>query len=139
MCFIYYHKLKILRIKVDETPYVIPSDNPFYDMDNVKKEIWHYGLRNVWRFSFDKETGDMYLGDVGQNNWEEINFQSSDNIGGMNFGWKILEGTHCYPEDIKDCSSENTELRTGLLMLSKQKLCILFFKRLYSHTVSKSR
>ena len=101
----------ILRIDVNtEKGYKIPEDNPFYKHKKFKEEIWHYGLRNVWRFSFDKETGDMYLGDVGQNNWEEINFQSSDNIGGMNFGWKILEGTHCYPEDIKDCSSENTEL-----------------------------
>ena len=101
----------ILRIDVNtEKGYKIPEDNPFYKHKKFKEEIWHYGLRNVWRFSFDKETGDMYLGDVGQNNWEEINFQSSDNIGGMNFGWKILEGTHCYPEDIKNCSSENTEL-----------------------------
>ena len=101
----------ILRIDVNtEKGYKIPEDNPFYKHKKFKEEIWHYGLRNVWRFSFDKETGDMYLGDVGQNNWEEINFQVADDNGGMNFGWKILEGTHCYPEDIKNCSSENTEL-----------------------------
>ena len=99
---------KILRIKVDETPYVIPSDNPFYDMDNVKKEIWHYGLRNVWRFSFDKIMGNMYMGDVGQNNWEEVNFQLS-NQKGINYGWNIMEGRHCFNEE-NLCDSTQYEL-----------------------------
>jgi glucose/arabinose dehydrogenase len=99
---------KILRIDVNtDKKYLIPENNPFYNHTNKKKEIWHYGLRNVWRFSFDKKTGDMYLGDVGQNNWEEINFQPSNSKGGLNFGWNILEGTHCYPEDNQDCNSDN--------------------------------
>ena len=101
----------ILRIDVsNHKNYKIPKDNPFYNSNKFKSEIWHYGLRNPWRFSFDKETGDMYIGDVGQNNWEEINFQPSDSQGGMNFGWKILEGTHCYPDDDKNCSTEGTVL-----------------------------
>ena len=81
--------------------YIIPKDNPFVHNKNARKEIWSYGFRNVWRFSFDKETGDMYLGDVGQNNWEEIDWQPSNSKGGYNYGWNILEGNHCYPEDLK--------------------------------------
>ena len=101
----------ILRIDVNnDTEYLIPKDNPFFNDKNRKNEIWHYGLRNVWRFSFDRKTGDMYIGDVGQNNWEEINFQPADSKGGLNFGWNILEGTHCYPNDNQQCSRDNTVL-----------------------------
>ena len=88
---------KILRIDVDNgEPYTIPSENPFVNVEGAKGEIWLYGLRNVWRFSFDRETGDMYLGDVGQDKWEEINFVSSASTGGQNFGWRVMEGNHCY-------------------------------------------
>jgi len=98
---------KILRIDVStEKGYKIPIDNPFYNLDTAKKEIWSYGLRNPWRFTFDKKTGDMYIGDVGQWDWEEINYQLSDNKGGLNFGWNILEGNHCYKEH-KLCESKN--------------------------------
>ncbi len=93
---------KILRIDVDTgDPYAIPDDNPFINNEDVKGEIWLYGLRNVWRFSFDRETGDMYLGDVGQDLWEEIDFVVADKAGGQNFGWRVMEGNHCYnpPED----------------------------------------
>ena len=101
----------ILRIDVNgEKEYLIPKDNPFVNNENIRKEIWHYGLRNAWRFSFDRKTGDMYIGDVGQNNWEEINFQPADSKGGLNFGWNILEGTHCYPNDNQQCSRDNTIL-----------------------------
>ena len=87
----------ILRIDVDNgDPYSIPSDNPFINDPNAKGEIWMYGLRNVWRFSFDRETGDVYLGDVGQDLWEEIDFVSSEEDGGQNFGWRVMEGNHCY-------------------------------------------
>jgi glucose/arabinose dehydrogenase len=99
----------ILRIDVNtKEKYLIPKDNPFINNSNVKKEIWHYGFRNVWRFSFDKLNGDMYIGDVGQNNWEEINFIMANSKGGSNFGWSILEGNHCYPEDNNKCNSQNT-------------------------------
>lgn len=82
---------KILRLDVDSAePYAIPADNPFGN------EIWAYGLRNPWRMSFDRQTGDLYIGDVGQNAWEEINLVSSSTPGGMNFGWDFLEGTHPY-------------------------------------------
>lgn len=85
----------ILRLDVDgEEGYAIPEDNPFVGTDDGADEVWAYGLRNVWRFSFDRATGDLYLGDVGQNQWEEINFQPADSPGGENYGWNIYEGTH---------------------------------------------
>ncbi|MDP7165563.1 MAG: PQQ-dependent sugar dehydrogenase, partial [Candidatus Marinimicrobia bacterium] len=88
---------KILRIDVDTgDPYAIPDDNPFINNEDAKDEIWLYGLRNVWRFSFDWGKGDVYLGDVGQDLWEEIDFVAAENAGGQNFGWRVMEGNHCY-------------------------------------------
>ena len=85
----------LLRIDVDGAlPYAIPQDNPFAGDDSALDEIWAYGLRNVWRFSFDRDTGDLYLADVGQNLWEEVNFQPADSKGGENYGWNVWEGTH---------------------------------------------
>jgi len=90
---------KMLRIDVNHTSggknYAIPPDNPFIGQPALD-EIWARGLRNPWRFSFDRHTGDMYIADVGQNNWEEINFQPADSNGGENYGWRLKEGTHCY-------------------------------------------
>ena len=88
---------KILRIDVDSgDPYGIPEDNPFVNDENALPEIWAYGLRNPWRFSFDRETGDLFIGDVGQNAYEEIDFQPADSEGGENYGWNPTEGEHCY-------------------------------------------
>lgn len=85
---------KILRINVDtEQSYSIPADNPFVN-GGGKPEIWALGLRNPWRFSFDRLTGELYIADVGQNQWEEINFLPAGSPGGANFGWDFLEGTH---------------------------------------------
>ncbi len=82
---------KILRLDVDSAePYAIPSDNPFGN------EVWTYGLRNPWRLSFDKLTGDLYIGDVGQNTWEEIDYLPKGSPGGTNFGWNLREGAHDY-------------------------------------------
>ena len=90
----------ILRVKIDQNgSYSIPFDNPFYNSLEFKKEIWSYGLRNVWRFSFDRLNGDMYLGDVGQNLWEEINFEFNNSKGGLNFGWNFKEGNHQFLEN----------------------------------------
>lgn len=90
----------ILRIDVNsEDGYTIPEDNPFVDGGGAP-EVWAYGVRNVWRFSFDRATGDMYLGDVGQNQWEEINFQPADSPGGENYGWSAYEATHVYNESV---------------------------------------
>lgn len=80
----------------EEPAYRIPEDNPFVDRDDALPEIWAYGLRNPWRFSFDRETGDLYIADVGQADWEEINVQPAESSGGENYGWPIMEGTHCF-------------------------------------------
>ena len=90
---------KMLRIDVDRgLPYTIPATNPFVSNTNaaVKKEIWAYGLRNAWGFSFDRSTGDLIMGDVGQNLWEEIDFQPHSSRGGENYGWRKMEGLHCF-------------------------------------------
>jgi len=87
---------KILRIDVDGgTPYAIPPDNPFVDSASYLDEIWALGVRNPWRFTFDRATGDMYIADVGQNAWEEIDFQPASS-GGENYGWRCYEGNHVY-------------------------------------------
>ena len=99
----------ILRIKLNnDGSYTIPSDNPFSGLGKMK-EIWAYGLRNVWRFSFDRANDDMYLGDVGQNSWEEINYISSSSKSGINFGWNIMEASSCF-SDNDDCSKMKYEL-----------------------------
>ena len=88
---------KILRIDVDSgTTYGIPPSNPFLGHSNARNEIWAYGVRNPWRFSFDRQTGDLWIADVGQDNFEEVNFQPATSIGGENYGWRRMEGTHCY-------------------------------------------
>lgn len=86
---------KLLRIDPSGgDPYAIPSDNPFVDDASAKDEIWAYGLRNPWKFSFDSETGDLLIGDVGQSDWEEIDWAPGDSKGGENYGWNQMEGTH---------------------------------------------
>ncbi len=85
---------KILRIDVDHgDPYTIPADNPFANGGGLR-EIWAYGLRNPWRFSFDKATGNLYIADVGQDAWEEVDFVPAGTPGPLNFGWSYFEGTH---------------------------------------------
>lgn len=92
---------KILRIDVNSgDPYSIPLDNPFGN------EVWAYGLRNPWRISFDRVTGDLWIGDVGQGKWEEIHYLSAGAPGGANFGWSIMEGNHPY----------DGEAQSGLLL-----------------------
>lgn len=89
---------KMLRIDVDRgDPYAIPPDNPFIGDPSARPEIWATGLRNPWRYSFDRATGDLYIGDVGQNAWEEVDFTPSGSPGGLNYGWNTMEATHCYP------------------------------------------
>jgi glucose/arabinose dehydrogenase len=90
----------MLRIDVDRgNPYAIPPNNPFVDHETARPEIWAYGLRNPWRFSFDRTTGDMYIADVGQNRYEWVHFQPANSQGGQNYGWPILEGSHCFKSD----------------------------------------
>ncbi len=88
---------KMLRIDVDGgDPYGVPSDNPFVGQEGARPEIWAYGLRNPWRFSFDRQTGDLYIADVGQNKWEEVDVALAPDPGGQNYGWDIMEGFHCF-------------------------------------------
>ena len=90
---------KILRLDVNSgSSYGIPASNPFFSSvdPNIRKEIWAYGLRNPWRLSFDRLTGDLYIGDVGQSKREEIDFQASNSAGGENYGWRVMEGTLCF-------------------------------------------
>jgi glucose/arabinose dehydrogenase len=88
---------KILRIDVDHgNPYSIPSTNPFYNSTTTRGEIWSLGLRNPWRFSFDRLTGDLWIADVGQNAIEEIDFQAAGSKGGENYGWRCYEGNQAY-------------------------------------------
>lgn len=92
---------KILRIDVDGgSPYAIPPNNPFVNETGKKPEIWAYGLRNPWRFSFDRLTGELYIGDVGQNQWEEIDYLPAGSPGGANFGWNYFEGLHPYDNQV---------------------------------------
>jgi glucose/arabinose dehydrogenase len=114
------HWGKLLRIDVDtadDVAYAIPKDNPFAKADKPqlmslfgiteqgfaqikigsRPEIWAYGLRNPYMFHFDKKSGDLFIADVGQNHWEEINWQPAASKGGENYGWKHNQGSHCHP------------------------------------------
>ncbi len=90
---------KILRIDIDgnsaSTPYVVPPDNPFITTAGARPEIWLTGLRNPWRIRFDGATGDLWIGDVGQGAWEEIDVARAG-VGGLNYGWNTMEGFHCF-------------------------------------------
>jgi glucose/arabinose dehydrogenase len=92
---------KILRIDVETAPdpgipYAVPPANPFSHTPGFRGEIWALGLRNPWRFSFDRLTGDLFVADVGQNQYEEVDFQPAGSAGGQNYGWNIMEGAHCF-------------------------------------------
>src|SRR5205809_3000689 len=106
------HRLlgKLLRLNVDGTSgYTIPTGNPFAsDTTLGSPEIWSYGLRNPWRFSFDRVTGDLYIGDVGEASREEVDVQPVTSAGGQNYGWSIMEGFACY--NAATCS------QTGLVL-----------------------
>jgi glucose/arabinose dehydrogenase len=92
---------KILRLDVDNAdPYGAPPTNPFIGQGNARPEIWSYGWRNPWRLSFDSLTGDMYVADVGQNQYEEVHVERQGASGGLNYGWRLMEGFHCFnPSD----------------------------------------
>jgi glucose/arabinose dehydrogenase len=101
---------KILRIDIDQETsplnYSIPSDNPFVgNTQGYREEIYAYGLRNPWRFSFDAATGALWAADVGQNDWEEIDIVEK----GKNYGWNIMEGNHCYPPGTTSCETSGLE------------------------------
>jgi len=103
---------KILRIDVDSgTPYGIPPGNPFIS-DPARDEIWASGLRNPWRFSFDRLTGDLYLADVGEDSFEEVNFQDAASAGGEDYGWSVMEGDQCYGGET--CDTQDLVLPTAV-------------------------
>ncbi len=85
-----------IDVSVGTIGYGVPEDNPFVGTDAGADEVWAYGLRNVWRFSFDNATGDLYFGDVGQNRWEEINYEPAGSPGGLNYGWNVFEANNPY-------------------------------------------
>ena len=87
---------KLLRLDVSGDPYAVPSTNPFVGRSGARPEIFDYGLRNPWRFSFDRRTGDLFIGDVGQNLYEEVDAVRAGTPGGLDFGWRIMEGDSCY-------------------------------------------
>jgi glucose/arabinose dehydrogenase len=88
---------KLLRIDVDRgQPFAVPSDNPFVASPGAFPAIWAYGLRNPWRFAFDRTTGDLFIGDVGQNRLEEIDVGLASRRGGENYGWNVMEGRSCF-------------------------------------------
>ncbi len=87
---------KMLRLDINTLPYSIPPDNPWAAAVDTLPEIWAFGLRNPWRYSFDRATGDLYIADVGQASFEEIDFQPAASSGGENYGWRLKEGTACY-------------------------------------------
>jgi len=107
---------KMLRLDVTsdpQQPYTIPADNPWRTADwngiDVRDEVWAMGLRNPWRYSFDRQTGDLWIGDVGQNQFEEIDYTPAGSPGGLNYGWPTMEATACYASDA-DCD------QTGLIV-----------------------
>jgi uncharacterized protein (TIGR03437 family) len=101
---------KLLRIDVESNPgrVSIPPDNPFVNTPGARPEIWAFGLRNPWRFSFDSATGDLYIADVGQDMYEEVDFQPAASRGRENYGWNIMEGAHCYLQ--AGCSTQGLTL-----------------------------
>lgn len=100
---------KLLRIDVESQPgsVRVPPNNPFVNTPGARPEVWAFGLRNPWRFSFDRATGDLYIADVGQDKYEEIDFQPTGSTGGQNYGWNIMEGAHCYQAG---CSTQGLTL-----------------------------
>jgi glucose/arabinose dehydrogenase len=99
---------KMLRIDVDERDggeYGVPQDNPFAEESSARPEIWSYGLRNPWQFSFDRETGALWIADVGQGAFEEINREARNSGGGLNYGWRVVEGNACFED--QDCERES--------------------------------
>ncbi|RME80573.1 MAG: glucose dehydrogenase, partial [Caldilineae bacterium] len=96
---------KLLRLDVSAMQgYAVPADNPFAGRPDARPEIWAYGLRNPWRFSFDRATGDLFIADVGQNRWEEIDYQPASSTGGEHYGWDTMEGSHCF-EPAEGCDT----------------------------------
>ncbi|MCH7714852.1 MAG: PQQ-dependent sugar dehydrogenase [Gemmatimonadetes bacterium] len=123
----------ILRIDVDgRFPYEVPADNPFVGATDTpaRPEIWAYGLRNPWRFSFDGATGDLYIADVGDASWEEINVEPAESVGGNNYGWSIMEGTKC----VEDTNCDQTGIVLPTVEYSRSEGCAVIGGHVYRGT-----
>ena len=118
---------KILRVDVASraTEYEIPDDNPFTGDPTARGEIWDYGLRNPWRMSFDRRTGVLWIADVGQGEWEEVNREPAGSGGGFNYGWRVKEGHACYPagEECEVVGSPLDEMTDPLAVYSHDLGC----------------
>lgn len=122
---------KILRIDVDGgDPYRVPDDNPFVAVPGARGEIWAMGLRNPWRFTFDSATGDMYIGDVGQDQWEEINYLPAGERG-ANYGWNLMEGNHCFAPIAGDCAALPANLMPPIVEYSHEHGCAVIGGQVY--------
>jgi glucose/arabinose dehydrogenase len=120
----------ILRIDVSAgAPYTVPPDNPFVGTVGARPEVWSYGFRNPWRFSFDRGTGDLYIGDVGESRWEEVNHASAaDGAGrGVNYGWSVMEGQHCF----RGAQCDQTGLTLPVLEYSHSDGCAVMSGYVY--------
>ncbi len=109
---------KMLRIDINAPFYRVPEDNPFVNVEGAAPEIWALGLRNPWRFSFDRETGDLYITDVGEDLSEEVNFQPADSTGGENYGWEYYEG-----ETLRGGNPPDLEITMPTLTYSHSEGC----------------
>ena len=113
---------KILRLDVDNgDPYGVPESNPFVQQPAARPEIWSFGWRNPWRFSFDAATGDMFIADVGQNQYEEIHVEPAGAPGGLNYGWRLMEGLHCF--NPPDCDPAALPVELPVTEYSHQQGC----------------
>lgn len=127
---------KILRIDVESenvAPYVIPDTNPYKDTAGVRPEIWSRGFRNPWRFSFDRQTGDLYIGDVGDGQYEEIDFQPASSSGGENYGWRCTEGAHEFNGHLQECIG--TTITLPAAEYSHELGCAVIGGRVYRGTL----
>jgi len=103
--------------------YAIPPTNPFVQTGGYRPEIWALGLRNPWRFSFDSQTGDLYLGDVGDRTYEEVNYEPAGSPGGRNYGWPVMEGMHCHTNP--SCNTDGMTLPVWEYMHTDGKCAII--------------
>jgi glucose/arabinose dehydrogenase len=116
---------KVLRLDVRALPYTVPADNPFTGTPGARPEIWALGLRNPWRFSFDRLRGDLWIADVGERTTEEVNVAAAGSPGGVNYGWSLMEGTDCFPIGTTACQSNPQLTRPVLTYGHDQGACAI--------------
>jgi glucose/arabinose dehydrogenase len=125
---------KLLRLDVRALPYTVPDDNPFAGMAGARPEIWAVGLRNPWRFSFDRLQGDLLIADVGERTSEEVNFAEAGHAGGANYGWSLMEGSDCFPISTTTCQGTPDLTRPVLTYGHAQGECAIVGGYVYRGT-----